>query len=125
MTDFKALAEKVFSCHERIRSVTFSRLDGGLLHSEMRPGVQSLNPVGEIEEKESEILVPTLAEYFESYKNYLGDVDYMGAKFKRVSMVYIKHSNVFVIVSVEPGINLTPIVECVKSLLRSEFNGHS
>ncbi len=122
MTDFKALAAKVFDCHPKIRSVTFTRVDGMLLHSQMRPGVQSLNPVGEIEEKESEILVPTLAEYFDSYKKYLGDVDYMGAKFKKVSMVYVKHINIFVIISVEPGINLTPIVECIKGIMSTNYS---
>jgi len=116
-TDFKVLSKKIFGCHEGIRSVTFSRLDGALLHFEMRPGVESLNPPGEVERKESEVLVPTLSSYFEMYRKYLGKVDYMGAKFEKVSMFYLKHRNIFLIVSVEPGISMSPIVECVKKVM--------
>ena len=115
---FPDLSKKVFKCNPNIRSITFSRVDGALLHSEMRPGVESLNPVGEIERMESEVLVPTLSNYFESYKRYLGSVDYMGAKFERVSMLYFKYRNIFVIVSVEPKISLTPIVRRIKDTLK-------
>jgi hypothetical protein len=120
-TDFAALSKKIFDCHDKIRSVTFSRLDGMLLHFEMRPGVESLNPPGEVERKESEVLVPTLSNYFDMYRQYLGKVDYMGAKFEKVSMFYMKYMNIFLIVSVEPGISMSPIVECVKKVLRGSI----
>ena len=125
MTDFPGLSSRVFDCDPSIRSITFSRIDGALLHSEMRPGVESLNPVGEIERMESEVVVPTLSNYFESYKKYLGPVDYMGAKFERVSMLYMKHRNVFVIVSIEPNVSMSPIVQRIKEVLNEGFGDNS
>lgn len=124
MTDFKNLSKKIFDSNPSIRSTTFSRFDGLLLHSQMREGVESLNPFGEIERMESEVLVPTLSGYFEDYKQYLGKVDYMGAKFEKVSMLYMKHRNIFAIVSVEPGFNLTPIAHRIKEILEAEVNGN-
>lgn len=111
------ISRKIFDCDGRVRSVTFSRLDGVLVHSEMRPGTESLNPPGEIERKESEVLVPTLSSYFDLYRDYLGRVDYMGAKFEKVSMCYMRHRNVFVILSVEPGVSMSPIVDRVRKVL--------
>lgn len=116
-TDFGVISGKIFDCDGRVRSVTFSRLDGVLIHSEMRPGTESLNPPGEIERKESEVLVPTLSSYFDLYKEYLGKVDYMGAKFEKVSMCYMRHRNLFVILSVEPGVSMSPIVDRVREVL--------
>jgi len=116
-TDFGLISGKIFDCNENVRSVTFSRLDGVLIHSQMRPGTTSLNPPGEIERKESEVLVPTLSGYFDLYKDYLGKVDYMGAKFEKVSMCYLRYKNVFIILSVEPGISMSPIVDCVRKVL--------
>jgi hypothetical protein len=123
-TDFGLISREIFGCNENVRSVTFSRLDGVLIHSEMRPGTESLNPPGEIERKESEVLVPTLSSYFDLYMKYLGRVDYMGAKFEKVSMCYIKHRNMFVILSVDPGISMSPIVDCVRKVLM-DFLGSS
>ncbi|MBI4894726.1 MAG: hypothetical protein HY833_03250 [Candidatus Aenigmarchaeota archaeon] len=116
-TEFGLISRKIFDCDGRVRSVTFSRLDGVLVHSEMRPGTESLNPPGEIERKESEVLVPTLSSYFDLYRDYLGRVDYMGAKFEKVSMCYMRHRNVFVILSVEPGVSMSPIVDRVRKVL--------
>jgi hypothetical protein len=116
-TDFGAISGRIFGCNENVRSITFSRLDGVLIHSEMRPGTESLNPPGEIERKESEVLVPTLSSYFDLYRDYLGRVDYMGAKFEKVSMCYMRHRNLFVILSVRPGISMSPIVDCVREVL--------
>lgn len=115
--DFRLLARQIFACHGKIRSVTFSSIVGQFLHFEMRPGVESLNPSGEIERMESEVVVPTLSDYFERYKRYLGNVSYMGAKFEKVSMLYMKHRNIFVIVSVEPGMSMTKIVPLVRKVL--------
>lgn len=120
MADFREASKKIFACNKAVRSVTFTRIDGVLLHSEMKPGVESLNPAGMIERMESEVVVPTLSDYFESYKAYLGNVDYMGAKFEKVSMLYIKHRNIFIIVSVEPGISMTPIAACIKRVMSEE-----
>lgn len=123
--DFRLLAKQIFACHGKIRSVTFSSIEGQLLHSEMRPGVESLNPPGEIEKMESEVLVPTLSDYFEAYRQYLGKVSYMGAKFEKVSMLYMKHKNVFVILSVEPGMSMTKVVPPVLGVLEKGFSNNS
>ena len=121
MVDFSNLSQKIFQANPRIRGVTFARFDGEVLHFEMRSGIESLNPPGEIGKMDAEVLVPALNSYFDAHKNYFGDINYMGAKFDKVSLAYIKHKNIFLIMSVQPRINLFPIVRKIKKILDEEL----
>lgn len=121
MTDFPLLSRKIFQVDAKIRGVTFARFDGEVLHFEMRPEIESLNPPGEIGMMDAEVLVPVFNDYFNTHKKYFGDIMYMGAKFEKVSIAYIKHKNIFLIMSVQPKIDVYPIVHKVKKVLDEEF----
>ena len=43
-----------------------------------------------------------------------------GSKFEKVSLFYVRHGNMFLIVSVEPNLSLSPIVECVNRALKGK-----
>lgn len=117
MSDFAGTTQKIFDSDKNIRGITFARFDGEILHFEMRPGVESLNPPGEIGKMDAEVLVPALSEYFDRHSGYFGHVDYMVTKFEKVSIVYVRHNNIFAIASIEPGIDVYPIVRKIKSVL--------
>lgn len=117
MTDFPLLSKKIFQADAKIRGVTFARFDGEVLHFEMRPEVESLNPPGYIGRMDAEVLVPSIISYFEMHKKYFGDIQYIGAKFEKVSIIYIKHNNIFLIMSLRPKIDAYPIVKKVNKVL--------
>lgn len=120
MTDFSDLSKKIFLADDRIRGVTFSRFDGGITHFEMRAGIDTLNPPGIIGKKDAEVFVPVVGSYFDEHKKYFGEVEYMVTKFEKVSIVYVRHNSTFLIMSVEPKIDIYPIVQKVKKILEQE-----
>lgn len=115
--DFASLSKKIFRCDENIRGVTFGRFDGGILHFEMRPGIESLNPPGSIGKLDAEVLMPALKSYFEQHSKYFGKMEYIQIRFEKVSLTYLKHGNIFLIMSVQPGIATYPIVKKVREIL--------
>lgn len=117
MSDFAAITKKVFDSDDNVRGVTFGRFDGEILHFEMRSGVVSLNPPGSIGKMDAEVLFPTLDSYFEHHKEHFGELSYIVVKFDKVSLFYVKNKNVLLIVSVEPGIDVYPIVKKVRDIL--------
>lgn len=119
MVDFSALTKKIFKADENIRGITFGRFDGEILHFEMRPDIVSLNPPGEIGKRDTEVLMPTLVSYFDTHMKYFGPVNYMVTKFLKVSLVYMKHKNIFLIVSVQPKIDVYPIVKKIEKVLET------
>ena len=114
---FHSLSKKIFDADVNIRGLTIGKLDGGILHFQMREGIESLNPPGEIGKLDAEVFVPTLTEYFDRHKKYFGEVEYMLTKFEKVSIAYIKCENIYLVVSVEPGISVYPIVKEVQEVL--------
>lgn len=114
---FESLSEKIFKSDANIRGITVGKMDGGILHFQMREGIQTLNPPGEIGKMDMEVFVPTIVEYFDRHKKYFGDVEYMLTKFEKVSIAYIKCENIFLVISVEPKISVYPIVKEVQEIL--------
>lgn len=121
MTDFPDLSKKIFRCDPNIRGLTFGRFDGEILHFEMRPGVASLNPPGEIGKMDVEVLMPTLRSYFEKHSQYFGKMEYIQIRFEKVSLTYLRHDNIFLIMSVQPGVATYPIVKKVNRILRNHI----
>lgn len=119
MSDFPSITQKIFDADKNVRGVTFGRFDGEILHFEMRPDIETLNPPGEIGKMDTEVLIPTLLEYFETHARYFGRVNYMVTKFEKVSLAYIRHNNIFLVVSIQPGIDVYPIVKKIRKILDS------
>jgi hypothetical protein len=121
VADFLKISEKIFEADESIRGVTFGRFDGEILYFAMRPGIESLNPPGEIGKMDAEVLLPSLSDYFDMHKKYFGRVQYVVVKFEKVSIIYVRHENIFAIVSVKPEIDVYPIVKKVKSVIKENI----
>ncbi len=121
MTDFSALSEKIFKCDEDIRGVTFGRFDGEILHFEMRSGLESLNPPGSIGKMDVEVLFPTLSGYFETHSQYFGKLLFTLVRFEKLSLIYLKYKNIFLIISVQPKVASYPIVKKTLKVLEENF----
>lgn len=121
MSDFLKISEKIFEADENIRGVTFGRFDGEILYFAMRPGIETLNPPGEIGRMDAEVLLPSLSDYFDAHKKYFGRVQYVVVKFEKVSIVYVRYENIFAIVSVQPEIDVYQIVKKVKSVIKENL----
>ena len=83
----------------------------------MRPDVESLNPPGSIGKMDIETLFPTMTSYFEKHVQYFGELLYTLVRFDKVSLIYLKYKNIFLIMSTEPKIATYPIVEKVIDIL--------
>jgi hypothetical protein len=119
VSDFPSISQKIIDSDKNIRGVTFGRFDGALLYTTRRPDVEPFAPPGETGRLDAEVLLPALNDYFETHKKYFGDMSYMVVKFQKVSIIYIQHRNMFVIVSVQPDIDVYPIVKSVKKVLEN------
>lgn len=121
MADFSALTKKIFKADKNIRGMTFGRSDGEILHFEMRPSLESLNPPGSVGKRDIEVLFPTLSEYFETHSQYFGRLLYTVVRFEKLSLIYLKYKNIFLIVSVQPRVATYPIVEKTLKVLEKNF----